>query len=767
MEKLTLQRRDFIKAGGALTIGFALAGIARDAFAAEADATAGLYGPVENQIDSWITIDPAGHVTLYSGCCEMGTGSSTGLLQIMAEELDVPIGHTRITGPDTGRTVDQYVSSGSRTIELHAKPIRQAAAEARQALVALAAAKWKLPAEGLTTRDGVVFAKDKPARQISYGKLIGGRRFDLMVTGKMQPKAIADYRLVGTSVPREDVPGKVFGSFTYVQDVKVPRMLHGRIVRPPAHGASVMAIDENSVAKIPGLVKVVRQGDLVGVVCRREEQAIAAAKALKVTWSSWAGLPDMKDLYSLIRTLPEVKDGYPKYAPGGVVSHGGDVAQGLAQAVTQVHATYEAPYHHHGSIGPSCSVADVHADGATVWSGTQTPYGLRDAVAKFLGLSLDKVRLIYAEASGCYGQNGADDVVIDAVALSHAVNRPVRVQWSRADENGWEATKAARVTDMSGGVDGEGNVTAWQGHTFGFSGYSRPEYHEPKHGGEPAPLITAILAGWDKPGFDEGFGGAVANFEVAYGAVKNKHMQFTYLGPMSHREGALRLRAGSMRGVGGPDNVFAVESFVDELAVAAKADTVAFRLRHMTSQRGLAVIKAATEKAGWQTRPSFSVPSSGDVVHGRGMAFVGGEKTTNAAGVFEVEVNRKTGHVRLTRAVVAQDCGLLINPDAVKNQIEGGVVQSTSRALLEEVAFDHSHITTLDWLSYPILSFGDLPDAIDVVLINRPDLPPTGVGEPSSTITWAGIANAIYDATGVRLRTLPFTPKKVLAGLQA
>ena len=760
-----LARSAFLQRAGALTIGFSLAAGTRAAYAEDA-APAGLYGPPENQVDSWISVDRSGTVTLYSGCCELGTGSSTGLMQVVAEELDVPMRRIRFEGPDTQRSVDQYVSSGSRTIELHAVPIRQAAAEARYALLQQAAKSLNVPIDGLMTHDGAVLVQADPARRLTYAALIGDKSFNLVVTGKIKPKNIADYRIVGTSVPRRDVPDKVFGTFSYVHDVKVPGMLHGRVVRPPAHGSTVIGIDESSVAHLPGLVKVVRQGDLVGVVCKREEQAIRAARTLKVQWSHWAGLPNMTDLSAAIRKAPEVKDAYPSYAKGGVTGAAGDVEAGMSQATVRISATYEAPYHHHGSIGPSCAVADVRGDRATVWSGTQTPFGLRDAAAKFLGMPLDRVRLIYAEASGCYGQNGADDVVIDALVLSRAAGKPVRVQWSRADENGWEGCKAARVTDMSGGVDGNGAIVALQGQTFGFSGYSRPEYHEPKHGGEPAALITAVLAGWNKPGFDEGFSGAAANFDIQYTAVKNKRMVFTYLGADSHREGPLRIRVGSMRGVGGPDNVFAVESFIDELAAAAKADPVEFRLRHQPGPRGVDVIKAAAQRAGWKARAAHSAPESGDVVSGRGIAFVGSERSTNAAGVFEVTVDRTTGKVRLKRVTVAHDCGLIVNPDGVLNQVEGGVLQSASRTLFEQVRFDASHITTLDWQSYPILTFEDLPEAIDVVLINRPDKPSTGVGEPANTIVWAGIANAIYDATGVRLRSLPFTPERVRAALQ-
>jgi CO/xanthine dehydrogenase Mo-binding subunit len=581
----------------------------------------------------------------------------------------------------------------------------------------------------------------------------------------VKPKDPSQYTIVGQSVPRWDIPAKVYGSFTYMQDVKVPGMLHGRVVRPPSQGASVIAIDESSVAHLPGVVKVVREHDLVGVVAMREEQAIAAAEALKVQWSDWAGLPEMKDLPATLTSLPEYPQGYPKSAPGGVLVQTGDNAAGLAKAAKVLRATYTSPFHHHGSIGPSCAIADVRTDGVTVWSGTQTPYGTREALAKFLGLSNDRVRLIYAEASGCYGQNGADDVTVDAVVLSRAVGKPVRVQWSRAGENGWEAYKAARISECVGGLDADGKVVAWEARTYGLSGYSRPEYHEPKHGGEPGSLVTAQLAGWTKPGVEEGFGGAAGNFEPVYEDMPNKRVVFTYLGPTSHREGLLRIRVGSMRGVGSPDNIFICECFMDELAAAAGMDAIEFRLKHQPRARGVAVLKAAAEKAKWETRPSHSKPTEGDIARGRGVAMLGSDKDTNVAGIYEVAVNRKTGVVRVERVTIAQDCGLIVNPGAVKNQIEGGVTQSISRALKEEVTFDRSRVTSLDWASYPIVTFNEIPDAIDIVLIDRPELPPMRVGEPASESVWPGVANAVYDAIGVRIRDLPLRPERVLAAI--
>src|ERR1051326_6323807 len=543
-------RREFLKGAGALIVGFTLANSLRagDASAMEI----GPYGPPEDQVDSWIAIGEDGRATLFSGCCELGTGSSTGLMQVMAEELDVPFERVRLIGPDTNRTPDQFVSSGSRTLSAHSRPIRQAAAETRAALVELASKRLGVPAEQLVTADGIVSVKTDPAKKVTYAELVGGKQFNVKITGKVKPKSTSEYKIVGKPIRRWDIPEKVFGTFPYMQDVKVEGMLHGRVIRPPAHGASVVSIDESSIARIPGLVKVVREHDLVGVVCRREEQAIAAAQALKITWSNWAELPDMKDLHSTLRNLPEFAQGYPKESPGGVLAKSGDVDAGLSKAAKVVRATYLSPFNHHGSIGPSCAVSDVRSDGRTLWCGTQTPYGTREAVAKFLGLPNERVRLIYTEASGCYGQNGADDVTIDAIVLSRAVGKAVRVQWSRADENGWEAYKAARISECVGGIDENGKIMSWQARTFGLSGYSRPEYHEPKHGGEPGSLVTAQLAGWDKPGLEEGFSGAAGNFEPGYEDLPNKRVFSTYLRPTSHRKGQLRIRVDSMGIRSGP-----------------------------------------------------------------------------------------------------------------------------------------------------------------------------------------------------------------------
>lgn len=766
LNKSQLGRRRFLKGAGLLVISFSLSGGVPRLGLAAAASKLGPYGPAQDELDSWIAIDPAGFATLRTGVCEIGTGSHTALLQIMAEELDIAFDRTKLVTPDTNSTPDQFVSSGSRSIAYHAVPIRQAAAEARHALVAMAASKFKVTVDQLDVRNGIVSIVGSPNKNVSYGQLIGGRQFDLKVTGTVKPKDPSLYKIVGTSVRRIDIPSKVTGAFTFAQDVKIRGMLHGRVVRPPAHGASVIKIDEGSIAHLPGVVKVVRKADLIGVVCHREEQAIEAARQLKVLWSAWADLPDMKYVHQKLREVPTYVAGIPAKYPDGVIAKEGDVKGALTEAAKAIKATYESPYHLHGSIGPSCAIADVRADRVTIWSATQTPYGLREAAAKFLGLTNDKVRLIFAEGAGCYGQNGADDVVIDALVMSQAVGKPVRVQWMRADEAGWETYKTARVTDLRGGLDASGKIVAWESNAWGFSGYSRPEYHEPKHGGEPGSLVAAQLAGWAEPGLEEGFNG-IALESAPYYAVGSKRVTFNYLGPASHRQGPIRLRVGSMRGVGSPDNVFMVESFMDELAAAAGADPVEFRLKHLSDPRTIAVVKAATERAGWQSRPAYSARvQTADISTGRGIALFGGGKETHIASIFEVDVNRKSGRIRVKKVTVAHECGLIVNPDGIRNQIEGGVIQGISRGLMEEVTFDRSRVTSLDWASYPIITFLDVPDEIDIVLLDRPDLPAAGVGEASTKNVWAGIANAVFDATGVRLRRLPFTPerfKKALA----
>ena len=754
-----LGRRDFLKDLGILVVGFSLL--------KQVDATAASAKPLSrppiDEVDSWLVVADDGTVTLLSGKVEVGTGIGTALLQIAAEELDVSFAQMRYVQGLTGTTPDQYVSSASAGVAVGGAAIRQAAAQARGALLGLAAVHLEVAANQLLIQDGIVSVEDDPSKHVSYAQLIGGRRFDVKMQatlinlfgpslrGSTKPKSPETYKIVGTSAPRMDIPDKVTAQYPWLHNIRVPGMVHGRVVRPPTHGARVLDIDEGSVSDIPGILRVVRKADFVGVVAEQEWQAVNAARALKVVWSDWAGLPKMESLYDVLKQAP-VKTEH-------VAADVGDVHSGLSNAYKVVAATYESPYQMHVSIGPSCAIADVGADSARIWSGTQGVYGLRDSLAQLLGMAPERVVVEWAHAAGCFGQNGADDVAADAVMLSQAVGTPVRVQWMRHDEHGWEPYSPARVSELRGGVDANGRIVAWQSQMWSFAAWNRPAYLD-RPGGIPGNLITAQLLGWTE-GEDLGLLATFAG-NPSY-SIANKHVVLQYLGTASHRNGPLRIRVGSMRGVGIVPAAFPVESFVDELAAAAAIDPLEFRLRHLTDPRQSAVLRAARDKFGWKSRPSPNSDARSILgANGRGVALV-----ERAAVVVEVEVNRETGEVRFPRVVCAIDCGLIINPDGVNNQIEGNIIQGISRAMFEQVKFDRSKVTSLDHVSYPILKFKQAPARIDTVLLNRPDKPAAGAGEPPQYPVAAAIANAIFDAVGVRLRTQPFTPERIKATLAA
>jgi nicotinate dehydrogenase subunit B len=542
---------------------------------------------------------------------------------------------------------------------------------------------------------------------------------------------------VGTSTPRLDLPRKATGGPSFIQDLSIPGMLHARLVRPPGPGTKLAAIDESSVKDIPGLVRVVRRGDFIGVIAEREEQAIQAASRLRVEWHETALFPQQPDLFTALRSQP---------GEDSVLVEQGELEKAFAGAAQQVHATYYQPYHAHASLGPSCAVAEFKGDRATVWASTQGPYPLRGALAELLDLPVDNVRLIHVEGAGCYGQNGSDDAAADAVILAQAVGRPVRVQWTRRDEFVWEPKSPAMVMEVRGGLDREGNVAAWEYHVWSPSHARRPRF--------AAQLVTAqLISGQPAPQPRFSFG-AERNAPTNY-AFPAQRVTVHYV-PDSF------LRVSSFRSLGGSMNTFANESFMDELAAAASIDPLDYRLRYLANPRERAVLIAAAQRAGWDPRPSPHTPST-EPAQGRGVAFARYENDQAiAACIAEVQVEKSTGAVRVKRIVVAHDCGLIVNPDGVKNQIEGNVIQSLSRALKEEVQFDERRITSVDWPTYPILTFSEVPE-IDIVLIDRLDQPALGAGEPATVTTAAAVANAIFDATGIRLRRIPFTPERVRA----
>jgi nicotinate dehydrogenase subunit B len=657
----------------------------------------------------------------------------------VAEELDVHLERVHMVMGDTALTPDEGYTAGSMTIHSSGTALRQAAAEARRALLEMASEQLDANLEELSIQDGVITVIHDPKRSVTYAELMGGKLFNLDVTDQAPLKAPESYRIVGTSTPREDLPRKVIGGPSFIQDLKVPGMVHARVVHPPSPAAELVAMEESSVKDIAGLVKVVQRGNFIGVVAEHEEKAIQAAKQLQVEWQETAVYPQMQDLFTALRSQP---------TDDSLLTEQGDLEKGFAGAAQQLHATYYQPYHAHASLGPSCAVAEVNGDQVTVWASTQGPYPLRGALAELLNLPAENVHLIHVEGAGCYGQNGSDDAAADAVILAQAVGRPVRVQWTRTDEFVWEPKSPAMVMEVHGGLDAQGNVVAWDYHVWSPSHAKRPRF--------AGQLVTAqLISGQPAP-----------QTRFSFGAERNAPTNYVFPAQRVtvHYVPNSFLRASSFRSLGGSMNTFANESFIDELAAAAGVDPVEYRLRYLADPREQAVLLAAAEKASWEPRPS-PLTHADDVSSGRGVAFARYENNQAiVACIAEVEVEQNTGVVRVTRVVVAHDCGLIINPDGVKNQIEGNVIQSLSRALKEEVEFDERRITSVDWQTYPILKFSEVPE-ITIVLINRPDQPAMGAGEPSTVTTAAAVGNAIFDATGIRLRQIPFRPGRVRAAL--
>ena len=597
--------------------------------------------------------------------------------------------------------------------------------------------------DDLSVADGVIRSKSS-GKQIAYVELLGGTGFGLKLDKDAPLKSPADYTIVGKPIARLDIPGKVTGTFTYMQDVRVPGMLHGRVIHPLGDGATLVSVDEGSVRGIPGIVKVVRDGNFVGVVAKTEWAAIKAARQLKVKWSAWDGLPPQNDLWAHVRSTKVVKE--------EVTSNTGDVAAALQQSTRRMKATYDFAIHTHGSIGPSAAIADYSGKKLTVWTASQASHALRTQLAQMFSLPDADVRCIYADGAGCYGRNGHEDAASDAALLSRAVEKPVRVQWMRADETARAPKSPPRAMDMEGGFDKDGNLTSWSGdfyiavnHIVAFKPLDFP-------------LLAATDVGLPKPGNWVGFlfQNAAAPYALPNISVKTKHVAETFF------------RSAHLRSPGRIENSFANESFIDELAADAKADPAEFRIKHVKDPRALAVINAAMKRSGWASRVGTNASAAkAETASGRGIAYIRYNNTTTyVAAVAEVEVNRTTGEVRVKRVCVGHDCGQIINPDGLANQIEGGVIQTVSRTLIEEVQWDREKVTSVDWASYPILRFPQVP-RVEVDMINVPGEVSWGAGEPTATAIPAAIANAIYDATGARLRSIPITADKVKAAIAA
>jgi CO/xanthine dehydrogenase Mo-binding subunit len=751
-----ISRRAFMRKGSeALVVAFGFhSGIPPVIGWAQTQPTPGAKPVIPEELDSWLAVGRDGKVTVYTGRIDMGTGVETAFGQLISDELDVPFESVKIVMGDTDLTPDQGKSTASSNASIGARPLRIAAAEARRTLLKMAAERLAVSVDKLDVAEGVVRVRTVPSKQISYAELIGGRRFatrlaqasigppDQALTAGIgtQPvasnglrlKGSSDLRLVGKSIPRVDVPAKVTASFPYVHNVRVPSMVHGRVIRPPKIESSLVAFDESSVSGVPG-VKVVRKGNFLGVVAEREEQAIEAARLLKVQWTGGRTLPAYEDLYQTVRGAKLVKT--------EVAKNSGSVDSGLASAAKMFEATYRYPVQLHAMMGPSCAVADVRDGRATVWSGSQWVQGDRRNLAGMLGIPLENVHVIWVQASGSYGRLGCDDAAADAALLSQAVGRPVRVQWMRHDEHGWEPMSPAMTMELRAGVDEQGRITA-----FEFQQWSQSHSR-----GESGNSLAWRLAGGN-PDWDRFSGGP---YPPSY-EFPNTRMTGHFVEEL--------FRSIYLRAPGRIQGNFAIESFLDEIAAGQRTDPVEFRRRYLKDAMALQVLDAAVQKAGWQTRPSPQQQGRQSIMSGRGISFGEHGPEKRAVIVAEVQVNRTSGSVRVSKIVIAVACGRVINPQGLRHQVQGAVLQGISRTLFEAVKFDGSRVTSLDWRSYPVLKFSDVPE-IETVLVDQRDLEPQGAGELATVPVAAALSNAIFDATGVRLRQVPFTPERVKGAL--
>ena len=745
-----LTRRDFLKTGGALLVSFGLPGcVSVETPEASALPAPGAAWPAKvdpSQLDSWLAISSDGRVTASVGKIEAGMGIGTSFAQIVAEELDVPLERVTIVMGDTATTVDQRGTGGSNGIWHGGPELRAAAAQGRATLLALAAQRLAAPEDALRVEDGAVFVAADPAKRVTYGELIGDKQFHVKVAKKPKLKDPREYRIAGRPVARFDIAPKVEATYRYVADLRVPGMLHGRMIRPPQAHAKLVSVGDG--AGLAGLVKVVRNGDFVGVVCEREEQAVEAARRLKVEWST--PQPTFAESYDAL--YEALREGHPYATKKEDVR--ADVEAALGSAARRIEARYEYPFQSHASMGPGCAVADVGNGGAIVWAGGQKPYPLRHAVAGILGLPLEKVRVIWQPGPGSYGMNDADDCAIDAALLSQAVGRPVRLQYMRHEGTGWDPKGPPAVFRLRAGLDANGNVTAWDCEARGYSGQLRPS-------GTDVPgnsLAAQILGTFEPKSKDE-----------------HKFPEESYAFPakrkVSHlldwkRSLGTPLRTAHVRDPDGPQTCFASESFADEVAYAAGMDPVDFRLRYIADKREKAVVDAAARKAGWQAHVQPRRTKEGDLLVGHGIAHAPRHGTMVAV-VAEVAVNPSTGQYRVRRFTVAHDCGFVVNPRSLEGTIEANLIQAMSRAMHEQVRFDSTRVQSVDWITYPIVDMMEVPDAVDIVIVgNDPGAKSLGAGEPTTRPVGAAIANALHDAIGAPIRRIPLTPDAVLAAMR-
>jgi CO/xanthine dehydrogenase Mo-binding subunit len=775
-EALAMHRRDFLRSSGMLVVSFAAGAgaLLRDGNA-QTGTTASAAGPWPDpdfrQLDSWIVIHENNTATFYVGKTDCGQGTGTSFRQLMSDELDIAFDRTTCIMGSTDITVDQGGSGGSTAMERDSWPMRRAAAEARRVLLEMGSARLGTPVDQLAVSNAVITVKANPSKRVTYGELIAGKKFNVtltganvnVVTGVAKVKPVQELKSTGQSPQRDDIPAKVDGSLKWAVDVKLPGMVHARNVKPPFACAKLTGIDESSVRNLPGFIRVVSKGNYVAVVCEREEQAIRAANELKTTWEkpATAPFPASEDLFRYMRAATPTSASRPIVA--------GDPDAAFLSAAKVMEAEYEIPFQGHTAFAGAHAMADPSNGQMTIYSNDMKSYGMRNGVAAFLGMPREKVRVVWMQGPQGFGRTAAEDAGCEAAWIAHELGRPVRMQWMREEETAWDTKGPAFLVKLRGGLDAQGRLVAYD-YNARSCDYNHVGYNE---------FDTVLIAQLMGSRRAKPAAGSCSTPSEMY-AIPNRRMVGEVVSlPLVWET---PLRTGNLRDPNGPQSTFAAESFIDELAAAANADPLEFRMKMLTAEttddagfrraRSIAVLKAAADAYGWDRRPSPKPLGQQDILTGRGIAYsFRGE--TMVAQIAEVEVNRKTGHVWAKRLVCAHDCGLVVNPQSLRHTVECATLHGLSRAIHEEVQFDTEKVTSRDWFSHPTLRHADVPERIDVVLVNgdpnpnRSDLAPYGAGEAALKPMLAAIGNAIHDATGVRIRRVPFRDPRVLAALKA
>ena len=766
-----LSRRAFLSTTGALVVTLAMPAELAEAAAATTNGLASRPTVTPDKLSSYISIEPDGTVIAYYGKIDGGQGLESSVAQLVAEEIDVPWERVRIVMGDTALTVDMGGATAGNGMRMAGPVLRQTAAEARRLLIDMAGKALSIPVTDLTVTDGVVHAVADPNKRISYAQLIGGKYFDAPVDWNGQfgsaltvkvaapLKKPAEFKIIGKPMPRRDMPGKVFGTLKQCSDLRLPNMLHARMIRPTVAGAVPVSVDEKSVADIPG-VQVIHIKDLLAVVAEKEWNAVRAAKTLKVTWSdAKPNFPGHDKLYDHIRAAtPLARSGDPGIAPdklGGASPAprgNGSVEDGFKQAARIMEAEYQYPIQSHASMGPACGVADVKDGGATVWTSTQKPYACARGVAELLELPLEKVRAIWMFGTGSYARNDQGDAVADAALLSKHLKRPVRVQYMRHEGLAWDPKGPAVITINRAGLDSSGKIIAYEHVSKGLSNNDCSTQET-----RAVDTLAGQLLGLPLNS------NAALGYQGNEYVFDNMRLSWEAVAPLMDR--ASPLRTTHLRDPFGVPHLFGMESFLDEIAVATNSDPIELRLRHLKKDREQELVRAAAKQYGWDTRPSpRKDQAQGNIAQGRGFAYRL-MHDTYVAMIAEVKVHRDTGAIEVERIVVAHDCGLIVNPETIKHVIDRQIHWQLGRTLFEEVQFDGNMVTSVDWLTYPVMKMASVPKSVEVVTINRPEIPFSGAAEHSCGPVPSAIGNAVFDATGVRLRRVPFTPERVKAAL--